>query len=212
MKFFSNYFCIDERLTKKLVKFKMDQNYTKVNGFPKKTFFYNRSDFVHILNTLSPLRPKLDTYIQPNLHYIGLIANFLCVLIMSQKQIVKRKSIVYLLHLAVSDFIFIFLSELPNYLIKFKLLNYDFFKISNLSCFFYDFRSTIFHFFSIAITIIVTIDRFNAIYNPLKSNYSILNKYPKIICLLTFLVSVLVALPHGFLMVYNEIEKDCDAR
>lgn len=177
------------------------------------TFFYNRSDFDQILNNLSPLRSKLYTYIKPNLQYIGLIANFLCVLVMSQKQMIKRKSIVYLLHLAISDFVFIFLSDvLPISLIKLNFAKHNIFKISNVSCFFYDFCPTIFHFYSISITIIVTIDRFNAIYSPLKSNYSILNNYPNLICLLSFFLSILMALPHGFLMVYNPIEKDCDAR
>jgi hypothetical protein len=178
----------------------------------QQTFFYNRSDFSEILNNLSPLRPKLYSYIKPNLQYIGLVANFLCMLVMSQKQMIKRKSIIYLLHLAISDFIFIFLSDLPNSLIKLNIINFNLFKTSNLSCFFYDFCPTVFHFYSITITIIVTIDRFNAIYSPLKSNYSTLNNYPNLICLLSFTISVITALPHGFLMIYNPIEKDCDAR
>ena len=178
----------------------------------QQTFFYNRSDFGDILNNLSPLRPKLYTYIKPNLQYIGLIANFLCMLVMSQKQMIKRKSIIYLLHLAISDFIFIFLSDLPNSLMKLNIISFNLFKTSNFSCFFYDFLPTIFHFYSITITIIVTIDRFNAIYRPLKSNYSTLNNYPNLICLLSFAISVLAALPHGVLMIYNPREKDCDAR
>ena len=131
---------------------------------------------------------------------------------MTQKQIIKRKSIIYLLHLAISDFMFIFLTELPNSLIKLKIFDYNIFKISDVSCFCYDFCPTIFHFYSIAITVLVTADRFIAIYKPLKLNHSILNMRPNHICAMSFMISIVIALPHGLLMVYNKIEKDCDAR
>lgn len=175
-------------------------------------YFYNRSDYVEIFNQLAPLRPVLEKYIQPNLHYIGLISNLLVILTMSQKEMAKRKSIIYLLFLALSDFLFIFISEFPNYLMRLKIIDYNFFKFSNVTCFFYDFSSTVFHFFSILITVVVTIDRFYAIYKPLKSNNSYLTKSPKVVSLVVFIVSVCLALPHGFLMVYNAKEKDCDAR
>jgi hypothetical protein len=179
---------------------------------PEKIYFYNRSDYRNILNNLSPIRYVLEIYVQQYLEIFGLIANLLCILVLCQKNIIHRKSIVYLVYLAVADFMFIFLTKLPNFLIFVGLFKHDIFKTSNLSCFFFDLRTTVFHVYSIILTLTVTIDRFYAIYNPLKSNQFILSRHSKLIGLFLFFISFIVSLPHGYLMVYNPMEKDCDAR
>ena len=175
-------------------------------------YFYNRSDYPEIFKTISPLRPKIESFII-RLQYCGLVTNLLCAFVLIQKSILYRKSIIFLLFLAISDFLYNLMWLLPNILRDLKIVDYDIFKISNLSCFFFDLRTTTFHFYSVVLTLYVTIDRFNHIHKPLKFNRS-LNTFSKQIMMgfLLFLISFVIALPHGFLMVYNDAEKDCDGR
>ncbi|RNA36854.1 hypothetical protein BpHYR1_025930 [Brachionus plicatilis] len=177
-------------------------------------YFFNRSDRYHILELLSPLRTKLEKTI-PIFHYMGLLTNLVCFLVLMQNQMINRKSIFYLVFLAFSDFMYNFLSELPNFLILIRLSEFNIYKRSNLSCFFYDYGPSMFHFFSVLLTLFVTAERFNHIYNPLKFNraFFVNNKKHKLLIGLSLLaMSCVLALPRGFLMVYNSKQNECDAR
>lgn len=92
-------------------------------------FFYNRSDHKEILHKLSPFRSS-NANVITFFHYFGLISNALCIIVLSNKQMIERKSIFYLIMLAISDFMYNFLSELPNVLIKLNLTDHDIFKLS----------------------------------------------------------------------------------
>lgn len=71
----------------------------------------------------------------------------------------------------------------------------------------------IFHVYSVLITLFVTIDRFNHIYNPLKFNQKFIPKKTKLVVGFgLFILSTIFALPHGYLFVYSETEETCDAR
>ena len=185
-------------------------NSTVANNVTK-YFFYKRSDHNEILNLISPMRSYVLKAI-PYLHYVGLITNALALTVLLEKSLMARKSIIFLCFLAFSDFMYNFLSQLPNALMDMNIVDYDIFKQSNFSCFFYDLRMTTFHFYSVILTTFVTLDRFLHIYQPMKLNrsYSSL-KSKMMIGVLLFIVAFIIALPHGFLMVYSEIEKDCDA-
>jgi hypothetical protein len=174
-------------------------------------FFYNRTDFKEIISNLSPLRQTI-TKTTPKLYYIGLLTNILCTIIFLQKQLINKKSIFYLIFLSVSDFLYNFVSLIPEFLIDINLVEYDIFKRSNIGCFFYDFRITLFHFFSVLLTLFVTIERFHHIYHPLKLGNNIFQDKKYLCVSAIFTVSFLLALPHGFLMVFNRDENDCDAR
>jgi len=175
-------------------------------------FFYNRSDFKEILQVLSPLRPYTLLAI-PKLYYIGIITNILAIIVLLQPQILKKKSIFSLVFLAFSDLLYNIMSQLPQTLIDLNFYDYDIFKRSNLSCFFYDLRVTTFHFYSVILTLYVTLERFLYIYRPLKLDRGFGSlKSKTIVCISFFFASFILALPHGFLMVYSEVEKDCDAR
>ena len=104
------------------------------------------------------------------------------------------------------------MSLIPEFLIDINLVEYDIFKRSNVGCFFYDFRITLFHFFSVLLTLFVTIERFHHIYHPLKLGNNIFQDKKYLCVSAIFTVSFLLALPHGFLMVFNRDENDCDAR
>ena len=202
----------DYKILEKFYNTSSNPSYNKSTMEKKGQYFYNRSDYLDILAQLSPLRISIEIFI-PYLHYLGLITNLLCVLILIQKKMINRKSIFYLVFLAFSDFMYNFLAELPNFLKRVKLVDYDIFKISDLSCFFYDYRTATFHFYSVLITLFVTIDRFDHIHRPLKLNRRFINVKSKLfVGVGLFLVSLIIALPHGLLMVYSEVEKDCDAR
>jgi hypothetical protein len=103
----------------------ISEDETNTNGI----FFYNRSDYKEILHKLSPFRSSNVNVIM-FFHYFGLITNALCIIVLSNKRMIERKSIFYLIMLAISDFMYNFLSELPNLLIKLKLTDHDIFKQS----------------------------------------------------------------------------------
>ncbi len=179
---------------------------------PVGIFFYNRSDLQEILNIISPLR-SYHLRATPKLYYIGIITNILAIIVLLQPNLLKKKSIFSLVFLAFSDLMYNILSQLPQTLIDLKFVDYDIFKQSNLSCFFYDLRVTTFHFYSVILTLYVTLDRFLYIYRPLKLDRRFGSlKSKMIMCISFFFFSFILALPHGFLMVYSEAEKDCDAR
>lgn len=174
-------------------------------------FFYTRADHKEILSIISPMRSYLLKTI-PSLHYIGLITNALAMAVLLEKNLLSKKSIIFLCFLAFSDFMYNFMSQLPNALMDMNIVNYDIFKQSNISCFFYDLRMTTFHFYSVILTLFVTLDRFIYIYQPMKLNRSFSSLKAKLMLgILLFILALIFALPHGFLMVYSEIEKDCDA-
>lgn len=106
------------------------------------------------------------------------------------------------------------MSELPNCLTMLRLTDKDIFKKSDLGCFFYDYRTTSFHFFSVLLTLFVTTDRFYHIYKPLvklNRKYSSY-RYRLFICFVIWLLAFLIALPHAFLMVYDSKQNDCNGR
>jgi hypothetical protein len=177
-------------------------------------YFYSRNDSGQILAELSPLRSTLQRAI-PHLYYLGLLTNILCIVVLLQKRMLtRRKSLIYLIVLSVSDFMYSLLSQLPDFLVSARVVAHDIFKVSNLACFFYDYRMTSFHFFSVLLTLFVTVDRFYHIYQPLiKLNRKYSSSSAKlVVCAGLALAAFVVALPHGFLMVYNPAERDCDAR
>ena len=84
--------------------------------------FQLRKDKDEITAELSPLLTFMDYYgIQTKLHYIGLFGNLLCILVFTRKQMIHRKSIFYLIFLALSDFMYNFFVQLPNVLIYFDI-------------------------------------------------------------------------------------------
>ena len=191
----------------------LNKNYI-MNESTELMYFFNRSDRYQILERLSPLRTKLEKSI-PIFHYLGLFTNLICFTVFMQKQMINRKSIYYLIFLSFSDFMYNFLSELPNFLMAIKLFHYNIYKKSDLSCFVYDYVPSMFHFYSVLLTLFVTAERFNHIYNPLKFNraFFVNNKKHKLLIGISLLViSCVLALPRGFLMVYNSKQKECDAR
>ena len=173
-------------------------------------YFYERDDIGIIFNALSPTRSKALKAV-PILHHVGVVTNLIAIIILSQKSMLVRKSIFFLLLLAYSDFMYNVMSTLPDFLKFIKLVDYDIFTRSNISCFFYDSRIILFHFYSVSLTLFATFDRFINIYNPLKFNKSMTSKKSKfLIGIILFLICIVLALPHGYLFVYNEKEKSCD--
>ena len=177
-------------------------------------YFYNRTqDWTVILSLISPLRPAIQHKLKPSLHYLGLLTNMICILVFIKKGFPKRKSVFFLIMLAFADFMYNFMSVLPHLFMSTRLLNFNIYKTSNLSCFMYDYGIASFHFYSVLLTLLITIDRFNHIHKPLKL-YQTLDKLlaKQLVTLGLLLLSLVIALPHGFLMAYNKTENDCDAR
>jgi hypothetical protein len=176
------------------------------------TYFYSRLDWTDIMSQLSPWRSRIEKSV-PFFHYLGIITNLVCIFIFSKKNLIKRKSIFFLVILAFSDLMYNLLSVLPNFLTNIRLVQYNIYKINNASCFMYDFGITSFHFYSVLITLLITADRFDHISRPLKLDSKLSDlKLKKRIGLCVFFVALVIALPHGFLMVYDEKENECDAR
>lgn len=187
----------------------LHMNYIDNNINNSGIYFYNRTDFRDIISQLSPLRKTIIKTI-PKLYYLGILTNILCTIVLLQKQLINRKSIFYLIFLSLSDLMYNIVSLIPEFLIDINLVDYDIFKRSNVGCFFYDFRVTLFHFYSVLMTLFVTIERFYHIFHPLKLNNLFEDKkYLSVAAML--IVSFILALPHGVLMIYNKDENDCDA-
>ncbi len=176
------------------------------------TYFYSRLDWTDIMSQLSPWRSRIEKSV-PFFHYLGIVTNLVCIFIFSKKNLIKRKSIFFLVILAFSDLMYNLLSVLPNFLTNIRLVQYNIYKINNASCFMYDFGITSFHFYSVLITLLITADRFDHISRPLKLDSKLSDlKLKKRIGLCVFFVALVIALPHGFLMVHDEKENECDAR
>ena len=175
-------------------------------------YFYSRMDWNEILSQLSPWRSKIEKSV-PFFHYLGIITNLICIFVFSKKNLIKRKSIFFLVILAFSDLMYNFLSVLPNFLLSIRFVQYNIYKTSDASCFMYDFGITSFHFYSVLITFLITADRFDHISRPLKLDRKLSNlKLKRLIGVSLYLVALIIAIPHGFLMIYNSKEKECDAR
>lgn len=102
--------------------------------------FQLRKDRDEITAELSPLLTFMNNYgIQTKLHYLGLVGNLLCILVFTRKQMVHRKSIFYLIFLALSDFLYNFFVQLPNVLMLMGVAKKNIFTVSDVSCFFYDY-------------------------------------------------------------------------
>ena len=174
--------------------------------------FYDRDDWNVILAFLSPWRSTIEKFI-PSLHYVGMFTNLICLLIFTKPGFIRRKSVFYLAALAFADLMFNLTSVLPHFLISTQIYSYKIDKSSNVFCFLYDYGIISFHFYSVLVTLLITIDRFDHIHKPLRLDRKLKSLKSKL--LITFvllLVSLVIALPHGFLTVYNEKEKDCDVR
>ena len=175
-------------------------------------YFYDRDDWAVILAFLSPWNVEIEKFF-PFFHYLGVATNMLCICVFTTKNFIKRKSIFFKAYLAFADFMYNLASVLPHFLMLTHLFDHKVNKTSNLSCFIYDYVITTFHFYSVCITLLITIDRFNHIYKPLKLHRKLDDlRSKKLIVFSLLLFACVIALPHGFLRVYNEREKDCDAR
>jgi hypothetical protein len=173
-------------------------------------YFYERDDVSIIFNNLSPMRSKALKAV-PILHYFGVVTNLIAIIVLSQSKILKQKGIFFLLLLAYSDTMYNIMSILPDFLKSIQLVDYDIFTLSNFSCFFYDSRIILFHFYSVSLTLFATFDRFITIYKPLHTASNMDSTRSKMgIGIILFLICIVLALPHGFLFVYNEKEKNCD--
>ena len=174
-------------------------------------FIYDRPDLGIIFRTLSPIRQNALKAV-PILHYFGVASNLIAIIILSKKRLLMLKGIFFLLLLAYSDFMYNFMSILPNVLELINIVDYDIFTRSNFACFFYDSRIILFHFYSVSLTLFATFDRFVHIYRPLRLNRLIASYKSKFLtALLLFLICVVLSLPHGHLFVYDETLKTCDA-
>ena len=99
-------------------------------------FIYDRPDLGIIFRTLSPIRQNALKAV-PILHYFGAASNLIAIIILSKKRLLMLKGIFFLLLLAYSDFMYNFMSILPNVLELINIVDFDIFTRSNFACFFY---------------------------------------------------------------------------
>ena len=185
---------------------------SSTNQTATKPYLYNRADWSAILDFLSPWSSDIENLV-PSLHYLGMITNFICILVFTSKKLIRRRTIFDLALLAVADMMYNMTSVLPHFLMRTQIFTHNIFKTSTATCFIYDLVVKLFHSYSVLITVLITVDRFNHIHKPLKLARRLDNlKTNKFVAFCLFLVSLLLALPHGFLLVYDEYERECDVR
>ena len=170
-------------------------------------YFYSRTDWAHILASLSPWRPHVEKFF-PSLHYSGLVANSICILIFSK--FIRRKNILRLTLLALANLLYNLMSVLPHFLQITHIYERNIYTISNVSCFMHDFAKKASHFYAVLITLLITIERFTQI-SKLELKFS--NPHANICFIIGLaLIPLVAALPHGFLMVFNEKNRQCEIR
>lgn len=129
---------------------------------------------------------------------LGIITNLICCIILSRKPLIKRKFNLYLLSLAIDELLFCLVMSFNrtfeiisgSRIERFSIAAHLILKIS----------SNIFDYFSIWITLILSIDRYFAIKEPLKIKDFVTNRHPKKLLFITFIITmpffIIVQIPH----------------
>jgi hypothetical protein len=141
---------------------------------------------------------KLVARINFFLMLFGILGNFVCICVLVQKKLLGRKFNCYLLILALADFVFSVIVFI-NYCIIFQNPNRAIFDLSWVTCHFTDYIIHTIDAFCVAITLIVSIDRFYAIIQPIKNKTLVTNRYPKQISLACFVLLLILHSPGVFL-------------
>jgi hypothetical protein len=140
----------------------------------------------NIHNRIDTLVARINFFLM----LFGIVGNLVCMCVLVQKKLLGRKFNCYLLILSLADFVFSVIVFI-NYCIIFHNPNRAIFDLSWLTCHFTDYVIHTIDAFCVAITLIVSIDRFYAIIQPIKNKTLITNRYPKQIslaCLILMLV------------------------
>lgn len=141
--------------------------------------------------------------------FIGILSNAICIGILAQKELIKRKFNWYLLILASAELIFcivLFIDYLFPLIYKEPIL------LHRLNYHFQIFIYFIIHFtdsYSVAITLLLSIDRLYAIRHPIRIKNFITNKNSKFLLISIFIVFISIKCPQviiSYLMEYHDYD------
>ncbi len=128
----------------------------------------------------------------------GIIGNLICICVFKNKALLKKRFNWYLLILAFIDCIFcaiVFLNYLV-YNIKEERALYD---LSKFTCYFTDFIVNSVDEYSVFLTLLLSIDRLNAIINPIRNKFFITNRYQKQLTIIGIVLITLANSPYFYL-------------
>jgi hypothetical protein len=128
----------------------------------------------------------------------GILGNLVCMGVLVQKKLLGRKFNNYLLILAFADFIFSFI-VFVDYCVKYHDPERAILDLSWLTCHLTDYITHTLDAFCVFVTLIVSIDRYYAIVQPIKNKTLITNRYPKQISLVCLVIMFLLHSPGVFL-------------
>nr|QVK45819.1 G protein-coupled receptor [Proales similis] len=125
---------------------------------------------------------------------LGLACNLLCVAGLSRRRVLKARFNVYLLMVAFADLVFCALVA-ANYTIMLQTGSRALYDTCWLACNVTDYAIGSLDSFSVLITLLVSLDRLNAIKRPLKRRFSVLFLRPWLVGTVSALAIVLIRLP-----------------
>ncbi|CAF1055924.1 unnamed protein product [Brachionus calyciflorus] len=128
----------------------------------------------------------------------GVIGNLICIFILMQKTLLNRRFNLYLLILALADFIFCLIVFI-NYYIVYTNPSRALYDLSKITCYFTDYVVSSIDAFCVFLTLILSIDRLYAIKRPIKSKMFFTYRFPKRIAASGYLLILLIKSPDLFL-------------
>lgn len=137
----------------------------------------------------------------------GVVCNLVCMCVLLQKKLLGRKFNYYLLVLALADFSFSVI-VFVNYCVIYQTKDRAIYDLSRFTCYLTDYIMQTLDSFCVILTLIVSLDRFYAIINPVKLRLTFINRHPKNVAALCFLVLLVVHAPEIFLLQREYKTKD----
>ena len=128
----------------------------------------------------------------------GIVGNFLCICVFKNKALLKKRFNWYLLILAFIDCIFCTIVFL-NYLVFNINQERALYDLSKFTCYFTDFIVNSVDEYSVFLTLLLSIDRLNAITNPIRNKFFVTNRYQKQLTFVGMALITLVNMPYFFL-------------
>ena len=178
---------------------------------------FNQSKMqMETLNNCTVYQFEADTmtlqYISSQISFVlvifGIIGNVLCIYAFLHKELLMRKFNLYLLTLAIFEFIFcitVFIDHLYRMVNIQPLFLHDINLFTNI---FIDFFMHTSESYAAIISLLLSIDRLYAIKHPMKIKTFITNAYPERLIFVTFLVLVMFKLPGLFICHHKSFNED----
>ena len=182
-----------------------DQLNSDSNDSLSQGYDIDRSCYDYIEDCKVALAIKVALFTSILLVAVGIVGNFINVIVMS-RNLRKHSSSVYIFLLAISDSVYLtstFLGDLLRTLkcYFFRETTIDFVSHSNFACKLYQYLLELSADYSSMIILCFTIERFAAVYKPMKVKIMCSTNKVKLLCFILLLVTSISTAPQKFMMI-----------